>query len=63
MLKVNKEATCFVGYVALTTNEVTNIDNQNWVSMDGYVVKDWCQIPIMIIVERIIDTSNSNNLT
>jgi hypothetical protein len=62
MLKVNKEATCFVGYVALTTNEVTNIDNKNWVSMHGYVVKDWCQISIMIIVKRIIDSSNSNNL-
>jgi hypothetical protein len=42
---------------------MTNIDNQNWVSMHGYVVKDWCQIPIVIIVERIIDSSNSNNLT
>jgi hypothetical protein len=40
MLKVNKEATCFVGYVAFATNEMTNIDNQNWVSMHGYVVKD-----------------------
>jgi len=58
MLKVNKKATCFVGYVALTTNEVTNIDNQNWVLVHGYVTKDWCQIPIMII-----DSSNSNNLT
>lgn len=54
MLKVNKEVACFVGYVALTTNEVTNIDNQNWVSMHGYVVKDCCQIPIMIIVEKIL---------
>jgi len=62
MLKVNKEATCFVGYVAVTTNEMINIDNQNWVSMHGYVVKDWCQISIMIIVKRIIDSSNSNNL-
>jgi hypothetical protein len=63
MLKVNKKATCFVGYVALTTNEMTNIDNQNWVSMHGYVMKHWCQIPIMVIVEKIIDNSNSNNLT
>jgi hypothetical protein len=31
VLKLNKKALGFVGYVAFTTNEMTNVDNQSWV--------------------------------
>ncbi len=31
--------------------------------MHGYVVKDWCWIPILLIVEHIIDGINLDNLT
>ncbi len=37
VLKLSKEALGFVGYVALTTNEMTNVDNQSWVLVHGYM--------------------------
>jgi hypothetical protein len=42
---------------------MTSVDNQNWVSMHGYVVKDWCKISILLATEKVVDGSNSNNLT
>jgi hypothetical protein len=40
--KVNKEAIGFDGYITFTIDEVTNVDNQSWILVHGYVVKDWC---------------------
>jgi len=37
VLKLSKEALGFVGYVALTTNKMTNVDNQSWVLIHGYM--------------------------
>jgi hypothetical protein len=42
---------------------MTSVDNQSWVLVHGYVVNDWCQIPILLIVERVVDGSNLDNLT
>jgi hypothetical protein len=60
--KVNKEAMGFDGYITFTTDEVINVDNQSWILVHGYVVKDWCWVPILLIVEHIIDGSNLDNL-
>ncbi len=62
MKKVNKEAMGFDGYITFTTDEVINVDNQSWILVHGYVVKDWCWVPILLIVEHIIDGSNLDNL-
>jgi hypothetical protein len=61
--KVNKEAMGFDGYMTFTINKVTIVDNQSWIFVHGYVVKYWCWIPILLIVEHIIDGSNLDNLT
>lgn len=53
----------FGRYVALTINEVINVNNQSWVLVHVNVLKNWCKIPILLIVERIIDGSNLDNLT
>jgi hypothetical protein len=37
VLKLSKKDLGFVGYVALTTNEMTNVDNQSWVLVYGYM--------------------------
>jgi len=42
---------------------MTSVDNQSWVSIHGYVVKDWCEIPILLTTERVVDGSNLYNLT
>jgi hypothetical protein len=42
------------------------VDNQNWVLVhhEYYVLKDWWQILILLIIEQIVDGSYiSNNLT
>jgi hypothetical protein len=36
----------------VTTNEVTSImDNQQWISVHVYVMKDYYQIPILLTLE------------
>jgi hypothetical protein len=42
------------------------VDNQNWILVhhEYYVLKDWWQIPILLIIEQIVDGSYiSNNIT
>ncbi len=50
----------FDGYITFTIDEVTNVDNQSWTLMHGYVVKGWCWV--LLIVEHIINGSNLGNL-
>jgi hypothetical protein len=40
-----------------------SVDNQRRVLMHGYVVKHWCQIPILLIMERVVDIGISISLT
>jgi hypothetical protein len=63
VLKANKEAMSSSAYVALTTNEVINMDNQSWILIHGYVLKYWCQFVILLTIERIVDDFNFNSLT
>ncbi len=51
---------CFI--VALTANEVMNMDNQNWISIHGYVLKDWSWIIVLLTMKQIVDGSNLDNL-
>jgi hypothetical protein len=63
VLKANKEAMSSGAYVAITTNEVTNMDNQSRILVHGYVLKHWCQFFILLTIERIVDGFNFNSLT
>jgi hypothetical protein len=63
ILATLKEAMNNVSYVALTTNEVMNMDNQNSISIHGYVLKDWSWIFVLLTMKEIVDGSNLNNLT
>jgi len=49
--------------VTLTTDEITNMDNQNWISIHGYVLKDWSWILVLLIMKQIVDGSNLDNFT
>jgi hypothetical protein len=44
-------------------DEVTTIDNQSWVSIHCYVVKDWCHLPILISLKQVIEGGNLDNFT
>jgi hypothetical protein len=63
VLATLKEAMNNASYVALISNEVTNMDNQNWISIHGYVLKNWSWIVIFLIMKQIVDGSNLDNLT
>jgi hypothetical protein len=63
VLATLKEAMNNASYVALTANEVMNMDNQNWISIHGYVLKDWSWIIVLLTMKQIVDGSNSDNLT
>jgi hypothetical protein len=38
------------------------MDNQNWISIHGYMLKDWSWIPVLLTMKQIVDSFNSNNL-
>ncbi len=52
-------------YVAFTIDEVGNKDNQNRVLVhhEYYVLKDWREIPILLILNKSWMALYSNNLT
>jgi hypothetical protein len=58
-----KEVMNNASYVALTANEITNMDNQNWISIHGYVLKDWSWILVLLTMKQIMDGFNLDNLT
>jgi hypothetical protein len=43
--------------------EVITIDNQSWVSIHCYVVKDWCHLPVFFSLEQDTKGGNFDNLT
>jgi hypothetical protein len=47
----------------MSTNEITTIDNQFWLSMHLYVVEAWKRAPILLNFEKIVDGSTSNTMT
>ncbi len=63
VLATLKEAMSNASNVALTTNEITSMNNQNWISIHGYVLKDWSWILVLFTMKQIVDGSNFDNLT
>ena len=50
-------------YVALTCDEVSTIDNGSWISIHAYVVQNWCRVPYLISLQRVVEGSGADNLT
>jgi len=63
ILPTLKEAMSNASNVALTVDEIMNMDNQNWISIHGYVLKDWSWILVLLTMKQIVDGFNLNNLT
>jgi hypothetical protein len=34
-------------FISISCNEVTSVDNQSWLSLHAYIIKEWSQIPIL----------------
>jgi hypothetical protein len=39
--------------VSLTCDEVIFMDNVSWASVHGYIVQDWCCIPLLLNVKHV----------
>jgi hypothetical protein len=50
-------------YLALSSDEVTTINNQSWILIYSYVVQDWCRILVFISLELITNGRGVDNLT
>jgi hypothetical protein len=35
-----------INYFFVSANEVTTLDNWQWINVHVYVMKDWCRFPI-----------------
>jgi hypothetical protein len=39
-------------YILISCDEMTNADNQSWLSLQAYVIDNWSKIPIMVSMQR-----------
>jgi hypothetical protein len=63
VLKQNKVVIQSANYLAISCDEVTTIDNQSWISIHVYFVHNWCRIPLLVGLEKIIESPSASNLT
>jgi hypothetical protein len=38
------------------------MDNVSWANVHGYIVQDWCQIPLLLNVQQMFFGSRGNSL-
>ena len=50
-------------YFAITVDEVTSVDNQSWMSIHIYVMKDWIRQPYLLGLKCVTDGGSASNLT
>ncbi len=43
-------------------DEVITCDQQSWVSIHAYVVEGWQTIPLLLLLQQVVDGATSNNL-
>jgi hypothetical protein len=50
-------------YLALTYEEVNTTNTQSWINVHAYVVNNWEYLPILIVLEKVINSGGNNNIT
>ncbi len=63
VMRATKTIVGVVRYVALSCDEMFIIDNQSWLFIHYYVVHNWVKIPIFISLDKVLEGSDSDNLT
>jgi hypothetical protein len=53
----------FSTYVAFICDEVTIVDNENYISIHAYITSNWVCIPIMISLQEVASKAGVDNLT
>ena len=54
VLRVMKECVFQVQFMSITGDEVTTANNQNWLSVHAYVVKDWVRVPNLLSLTKLL---------
>jgi hypothetical protein len=52
VLKVIKFVVQNSKFISLTYDEVIAMDNVSWANVHGYIVWDWCYIPLLLNVQQ-----------
>jgi len=51
-----------VNYVAISVDEMTTIDVQQWINIHAYMMKNWKWIPILLTFEKVEMGTTSDNI-
>ena len=62
VLQATKECISKAHFLSFTVDEVTIADNQNWLSVHAYFVKDWVRVLILLSLTRLVEGVASENL-
>jgi hypothetical protein len=50
-------------FIPMSCDEVTIVDNQNWLSVHLYMIDGWKWVPILFNLQRVLDGAIFANLT
>ena len=50
-------------FFSITCDEVTSIDNKSWLCIHIYTEERWGQVPMLLSLERVVDTTAKNMMT
>ena len=62
VLQSTRDAITDCNFISCSADEVTTINNQQWISMHIYVMQQWQRMPILLILERIEVGATSTNI-
>jgi len=62
LLEATKAAFACANFIDVSVNEVTTIDNTQWLSIHLYMVQGWKKIPILLCVESIRASTTLNTI-
>jgi hypothetical protein len=62
LLEATKATFVVAPFIVVSVDEVTMIDNTQWLLIHLYVVKKWRHIPILLCVEIVSLSTTSNNI-
>jgi hypothetical protein len=62
VLKVTKLVVQNSKFISLTCDELIAMDNVSWADVYGYIVQDWCEIPLLLDVQQVFFGFNVNSL-
>jgi len=62
LLEATKTTFVATPFIVVSVDEVTMIDNTQWLSIHLYVVQKWRSIPILLCVEAVSSFATSDNI-